>query len=173
VTLLFEPQVAVSYNGYLMQCGVKGAGGAFADHSAARPLTDPVFGEMALDYFDRIVSLCRENEIELILVKAPTDSWAYPWYDEWEAQTVALAERYELPYYNLLSVWHEIGLDGQRDTYDGGLHLNVHGAEKTAAYFGRILQEHGVPDRRTDAARAAYWESEGERYDAQKKPEQR
>ena len=173
VTLLFEPQVPVSYNGYLMQCGVKGAGGAFADHSAARPLTDPAFGEMALDYFDRIVSLCRENEIELILVKAPTDSWAYPWYDEWEAQTVALAERYGLPYYNLLSVWHEIGLDGQRDTYDGGLHLNVHGAEKTAAYFGRILQEHGVPDRRTDAARAAYWESEGERYDAQKKREER
>ncbi|MBQ8718944.1 MAG: SGNH/GDSL hydrolase family protein, partial [Clostridia bacterium] len=72
------------------------------------------------------------------------------------------------PYYNLLSVWREIGLDGQRDTYDGGLHLNVHGAQKTAIYFGRILQEHGVPDRREEAERVAYWDKEVQRYDAQK-----
>ena len=171
VTLLFEEQKPVSYNGYLMQCSVLPCEGEFADHTAAKPLTDPAFGEMTLAYFERIVSLCREKKIELILVKAPTDSWAYPWYDEWEAQTVALAAQYGLPYYNLLSVWREIGLDGQRDTYDGGLHLNVHGAQKTAIYFGRILQEHGVPDRREEAERVAYWDKEVQRYDAQKNEE--
>ena len=172
VTLLWEAQETVSYNGYLMQCGVVPSGGTFADHTAAKPLTDPDFDEMALAYLDRIVTLCRENNVELILLKAPTDSWAYPWYDEWEMQTQTLAERYGLSYYNLLDAVEAIDLDGERDTYDGGKHLNVTGAEKTALYFGRLLQEHhGVADRREESDRAAYWEKETQRYEAQKQNE--
>lgn len=172
VTLLFEEAQPISYNGYLMQCAsVPDANGA-ADHEGALPLTQPEFGEMTLEYFDRIVTLCEENGAQLILVKAPTDSWIYPWYEEWEAQTVALAEKYGLPYYNLLSSIEDIGLDFTTDTYDAGLHLNVDGAEKTARYFGELLRKlHGVPDRSTDATRAEAWKGTVQRYEEQKNSE--
>ena len=169
VTLLFEKSQPISYNGYLMQCGVLPDADGVADHEGALPLTDPEFGEMALAYFDRIVTLCEQNGAQLILVKAPTDSWTYPWYEEWEAQTVALAEQYGLPYYNLLSSIEEIGLDFSTDTYDAGLHLNVSGAEKTATFFGEILkEEYSVPDRSGDAIRAQTWKGTVQRYEQQK-----
>ena len=153
VTLLFSPTPRVSYNGYLMQTGVLADDNGRADHEGALPLTDPAFGSLALEYLDKIAALCREHGAQLILLKAPTDSWAYPWYEEWEQQTVELARSRALPYYNLLDAAEQIALDYTTDTYDGGLHLNVHGAEKTARYFGAILQqEYGVPDRRDDAA---------------------
>ena len=124
---------------------------------------------MALDYFERIVSLCREKEIELVLVKAPTDSWRYPWHDEYEAKAVALAEQYALAYYNFLNDFEAIGLDFSTDTYDAGLHLNVHGAEKLTAYFGNILDEtYDLTDGRQDDTLAAAWQEDIARYEAQK-----
>ena len=35
----------------------------------------------------------------------------------------------------------EIGLDFSKDTYDGGLHLNLSGATKLSDYFGEILSK--------------------------------
>ncbi|MBQ7337627.1 MAG: SGNH/GDSL hydrolase family protein [Clostridia bacterium] len=170
VQLLFTKQTPVSYNGYLMQCGVLPDADGVADHTGALPLTDLEFGDMAVEYFDRIVSLCREKGAQLILLKAPTDSWTYPWYEEWESATEALAKTYELPYYNLLEVADKIGLDYTTDTYDAGLHLNVYGAEKTALYFGEILQnEFDVTDRRGDAVREMIWKGTVMRYEEQKK----
>ncbi|MBO5897736.1 MAG: SGNH/GDSL hydrolase family protein, partial [Clostridia bacterium] len=55
------------------------------------------------------------------------------------------------------------------DSYDGGLHLNASGAEKLSRYFGRLVTEqYELTDTREDAARAAVWQSETERYEAMK-----
>ena len=63
----------------------------------------------------------------------------------------------------------ELGLDWSRDTYDAGLHLNVYGAEKFTSYLGRLMQsEHGVPDRRGDAALDALWQERIDRYKTEK-----
>ena len=35
----------------------------------------------------------------------------------------------------------EVGIDYSNDTYDGGLHLNLYGAEKMSRYFGKLLRE--------------------------------
>ena len=40
---------------------------------------------------DEVAALCRENGAALVLIKAPTDSWRYPWHDEYEAKAIALA----------------------------------------------------------------------------------
>ena len=170
VTLLAEPPTAVSYHGYLMQTGVLPDENGRPDHEGALPLTEPAFGERAVDYLEKIAQLCRENGAQLILLKAPTDSWAYPWYEEWEAQTEALAARMEISYYNLLEAIDEIGLDYSADTYDGGMHLNVYGAEKTARYLGEILQRYGVPDRRDNERLFDEWKGWTERYEHEKEP---
>lgn len=166
-TTLFEESEPVSVRGYLMQTGI--VPGDAPNHEGALPPRDGAFGGMALDYFGRIVSLCCEKGIELVLVKAPTDSWRYPWHDEYEAKVVALAEQYDLAYYNFLNDFEAIGLDFSTDTYDAGLHLNVHGAEKLTAYFGNILDEtYDLTDGRQDDTLAAAWQEDIARYEAQK-----
>ena len=168
VTTLFEDQLPVSVRGYLMQTGI--AAGDAPNHEGALPPSESAFGPMALDYFDRIVSLCRDHGAELVLIKAPTDSWRYPWHDEYEAQVVSLAEQYGLPYYNFLNELDTIGLDFATDTYDRGLHLNVYGAEKLTSYFGKILEEqYALTDGRQDAALVDAWNQDIARYEAQKK----
>ena len=121
------------------------------------------FAEYPLEYMDKIRELCEKEGIDLVLIKAPS---LYPhWYDEWDAQVVEYAEKYDLPYYNMLEVSDEIGIDFSTDTYDGGLHMNLSGAEKLSDYFGQILvEEHNVPDRRGEEAYSSVWEPKLENY---------
>ena len=79
VALLFEQQLNVSYHGYLMQTGI--GAGEHPSHDKAPMPSQTAFGEKALASLASIVQLCRDNGIELILFKAPTDSWQYPWHD--------------------------------------------------------------------------------------------
>lgn len=153
----FADKPTVSNSGYLMQTGIVPAPETAED---PRPLIDPALPDTAMAYLDRMVALCREKGIELILIKAPTNDVTYHWYDEWEAQVTAYAADNGLAYYNFIPLADEIGLDMSKDTYDAGKHLNVYGAEKLTSYFGRILVEnHNATDRRDDAAMAKVWDS--------------
>ena len=143
------------------------AGGA-PGHEGALPPREDAFGALALDYFDRIVALCRDHGAELVLIKAPTDTWRYPWHEAYEAGVVALAEKYQLPYYNFLNDIEQIGLDFSADTYDTGYHLNVYGAEKLSRYFGEILrQQYDLTDGRENEAIANAWAEDVARYEEQ------
>ena len=71
----------------------------------------------------------------------------------------AYASAHELRYVNFLELQEETGIDYSTDTYDGGLHMNLSGAEKLSVYFGRILSgEMGVPDRRGETELSLSWE---------------
>ena len=127
----------VSHNGYFMEKRIKAA-----EKSAEEPNTptSPLPAQN-LAYLERITELCRKKGTELILVKAPISSWRYPWYSEWSEELERYAARESIKYYDLLESADEIGIDLSTDTYDGGLHLNVWGAEKTTTYFGAILRD--------------------------------
>lgn len=163
---LFRHKI-VSHNGYLMQTGVVPPDGEPIDPF---PLRDYTLPKRSMEYLERIRKLCVEKGIELILVKAPTDSESYHWFDQWEKQVCAYAEEYGLSYYNFIPLADEIGLDWSTDTYDGGIHLNVSGAEKLTNYLGQLLQlpKHGIPDRRDEQDTAALWAEKIERYYAEK-----
>ena len=142
----------VSQSGYYMRIDVKPA----QTFPKPKKLANYEFGENSWKYLEKMRKLCEEKGIQLILVKAPS---LYPaWYDEWEDQIEEYAKTYELPYYNFLELTDEVGIDFTKDTYDGGLHLNLSGAEKMGAYFGKILREEfQVPDRRNDEKIASVW----------------
>lgn len=143
----------VSHNGYYMRVDVKAAESV----PEGRVLSDYQFGENAYLYLDKMTKLCQENDIQLVLVKAPS---LYPyWYDEWEEQIEEYAEKNNLLYINFLELTEETGLDFTKDTYDGGLHLNLSGAEKITEYLGKVLQEEcALPDRRNEAELSKVWE---------------
>lgn len=129
-----------------------------------RVLADYRFGDICYDYLEKIRLLCVDNGVELILIKAPS---VYPyWYEEYDAQIQEYADKHGLAFYNFLDHVEEIGIDYQLDTYDGGLHLNLAGAEKLSVFFADILAEkHGIPDHRQDPDIAAEYDEKLQAYD--------
>lgn len=124
-----------TYNGFLINKNVK----PVTNLPTKRRLASYEFDEECYDYLQKITDLCKENGIELVLIKAPS---VYPyWYDEYDKQIESFAEENDLDFYNFLDSTQEIGIDYQTDTYDGGLHLNLDGATKLSKYFANILME--------------------------------
>jgi hypothetical protein len=139
------------------------------DFSEGLPELDYSFSENAMKYLDMMRELCAEQSVELILMKAPTNSWKYWWHEEWDAQVEEYAKKHSLSYYNFIPCADEMGIDMSHDTYDAGMHLNVWGAEKFTEYFGRILAErHGLPDRRAESELVVLWQEKLDRYYAQR-----
>ena len=162
----FSDAPAVSHSGYLMQTDIVPMPEGDA---SGITVTDPL-PDSAMEYLERMRLLCEENGTELILIKAPTNSWRYWWYDHWDEQIVEYAEENELAYYNFIPLCEEIGIDWSTDTYDAGLHLNVYGAEKLSEYFGQILADrHGISDRRGDSTLLAQWQGRVDRYYEEKR----
>ena len=150
----------VSHNGYYMRVDVKPA----ENVPDGKILANYQFGDNAYAYLDKITQLCKDNDFQLFLIKAPS---LYPyWYDEWEQQMEDYAQQNDLMYINFLELIEETGLDFSTDTYDGGLHLNLSGAEKITRYFGQILREEaGLSDRRDEQDLVLRWQEKQEFYE--------
>lgn len=124
-----------TYNGFLVNKNVK----PVTNLPTKRNLANYEFSDECYEYLNKITAICKENNIKLVLIKAPS---LYPyWYEEYDKQIRKYASENEIDYYNLTENIEEIGLDFQTDTYDGGLHLNLQGATKLSKYFAKILKE--------------------------------
>lgn len=143
----------IFHNGYYMRADVR----PVKSIPKGKKLPNYQFGENSYYYLDKMVQLCKENNIELVLIKAPS---LYPyWYDEWEVQMEEYAQKHDLKYVNFLELTDEVGLDWSKDTYDAGLHMNVSGAEKAADYLGKFLAEnYNLEDRRNDEKLKKIWQ---------------
>lgn len=158
----FKKVPQLSINGYLMRVDVDG----IDELRKGQALSDYTIADVCWEYLDKMRTLCEENGVELILMKAPTNTSKCYWYDQWDAQVKAYAEKHGLRYYNFLENIDEIGLDYNTDTYDQGFHLNLSGAEKLSTYFGKILvDELGLTSHHGDAAYEPIWTELTQQYD--------
>ncbi len=157
----------LSHNGYLMRVDIKPVDMV----PKGKKLADYRFGDKAYAYLDRITKLCKEEDIKLILIKSPS---IYPyWYPEWDEQMSEYARENELTYINFLEDVEKIGIDYRKDTFDGGLHLNLSGAEKFTRYFGRILsEEFSLPDHRGEEKYVRLWEQKVAVYEAMREDQE-
>lgn len=151
------------HNGYYMRADVR----PVKTIPAAKKLPNYQFSEKSYYYLDLIVGKCKEKNIDLVLIKAPS---LYPhWYDEWDMQIQEFAEKHDILYLNFLNLTEHVGIDYSTDTYDGGLHLNLSGAEKMSTYFGNILSEiYQLPDHRYDELLKLIWQEKVEFYNSMK-----
>ena len=158
----------ISHNGYLMRSDVL----PVTSIPDPKVLGDYQFADICYEYLDKMTKLCKDNGIELVLVKAPS---LFPaWYDEYEAQIEEYAKKNNLSYYNFLEVKDLIGLDYTKDTYDKGLHLNNAGAIKLSDYFGKILSEKfQLTDHRNDEKYKADWQEKVDFYNEMLADQQR
>ncbi len=154
----------VAYNGYMIQTNIK----PMESSSQGSELIDYTLPETAFEYLDKMRVLCEEKGVELVLIKSPTNTWKYWWYDEWDSQICDYADEYGLDYYNFIGN-DDIGIDWSHDTYDAGVHLNVFGAEKMTKYFGAILAEkHGVESLKSDIETSEVWNEKVKEYEKAK-----
>lgn len=162
VEYLFKTR-PVSFNGYYMRVDVKPA----ENVPTGKPLANYDFGDKAWSYLDKMVALCKEKGVKLIFIKAPS---LYPyWYDQYDYQVEQYAQEKGIPYLNFLELQAETGIDYSTDTYDGGLHMNLSGAEKLSRWMGTYLQEEiGLADRRGEEHLSQVWEEKLAAYEAEK-----
>lgn len=148
-----------SYNGFIVNKGIKPNTGL----PNIKKLSDYRFSDRNYDYLNKIVSLCKDNGIKLILVKAPS---LYPyWYKEYDDQIKEFALSNRVDYYNFINYVDNIGIDYNTDTYDAGLHLNLYGAEKLSNYFGKILVDnYDLKDYRLDSETSKIYNEKLKKY---------
>ena len=164
----FFKKEPLSHNGYLMRADIK----PVSMIPKGRVLPDYQFGENSYKYLDKISKLCKDNGIELILIKSPS---VYPyWYEEWDQQIIDYAKEHNITYINFLNYKEEIGIDYQNDTFDGGLHLNLSGAEKFTKYFGEILKDNfNLKGHKEEADHVTRWEEKVKHYNWMKEDQLR
>lgn len=149
----------LSHNGFLMRIDTK----PVTVVPKGKKLPDYQFGQNSYDYLERMTKLCKENGIELVLIKSPS---VYPyWYEEWDEQIDQYAMENDLTYINFLDYVEDMGIDYSLDTYDGGLHMNLSGAEKFTTYMGKLLDDKfDLPDRRNEPELAKIWQEKADFY---------
>lgn len=106
---------------------------------------------VAREYLDKIITLCREQQIELVLVETPFVQDGGKDYKR-KRQILNQVERYAakqgVPFLNFFKLADEIGLNYQTDMLEPQ-HLNIRGALKTTNYLASYLsEEYQLPDRR-------------------------
>lgn len=156
--------LTVSHNGYLMNVNIK----KLTTLPKPKPLPDYKINETARYYLDKMRELCSEKGVELILIKAPI---LYPhWYDEWDSEIKEYADKNGLRYINFLELQDETEIDYSKDTYDGGLHLNIYGAEKMSMFLGKILRDElGFVNRHGEKDLEKIWKKKIEWYEEEKR----
>ena len=112
-------------------------------------------------FLDQFVDICRENDIDLLLMEIPSAS---SWTETKHNLVKAYADQNNIPFLDLDQKQDEFDFDWTTDSRDGGNHLNSQGAKKLTLYLGQYLSRHyDLADKRDNDA-YALWNEDYQRY---------
>ena len=104
-----------------------------AVHTDLENVTDTLpITEKNREYLEKIIKLCQDKNVRLMMVKAPSNSTEEDKKYYNETEKIAKENGIEFVDYNMY--YDEIGLDMREDFFDER-HLNIYGAEKFSDYF--------------------------------------
>lgn len=96
-----------------------------------------------LRQLNKILSLCEQNDISVILIEMPTqNSWNYCRHNAVQA----IADENEIEFIDFNLLFDEIGFDIAADYRDGGAHCNYYGASKVTHYLSDIIKSEYLPN---------------------------
>lgn len=131
---------------------------------------DEPLSEEALRCLHKVMELCNERGIQLMLLEMPSaSSWSY----EKHQAVSEFARQNGLPFLdlNVEAQQGRMAFDWTKHSKDGGDHLNLFGAEIATAYLGAYLKEHyDLPDRRQDPD-YAFWKEDAAYYERNRRKE--
>ncbi len=113
------------------------------------------------DYMEQIISLCRENDIKILLISTPSPvNYNYKKYNALKEY----AQENSLDYLDMNLKVKKLDIDWKSDSLDKGDHVNLLGAQKITRYFGKyITSRYDLTDHRGDAG-FEMWEREAKDY---------
>lgn len=160
-TYLFK-RPDIGFHGYLMHTETEPYVWLPADTGLAEPVSERCLSEL-----EAIAAMCEEKGVALILIKSPC---LYPyWHESYDETLTAFAEAHGVVYLNANAYEQETGIDWSADTCDGGMHLNVTGAEKFTRWFAeKALLPLSLSDGREDPAAAEEYARLTQKYEAAK-----
>lgn len=99
-------------------------------------------------YLNKIVDKCLDNNIIIVLYSVPsTLNWNNKRHDE----VMSYANKKNIDYLDLNLKSDLIGIDWEKDSRDGGDHLNFYGALKVTEFIGEYLNGlHVLPNHKND-----------------------
>lgn len=104
--------------------------------------TNPAFYSMVgedVEYINKIVALCYEQHIHLSIIRTPS---AQEWSNSRHHLVAQYAEANGLSFLDMNIYPYTDLINWQTDTKDGGLHLNVAGANKTTHAISEYLTQY-------------------------------
>ncbi len=130
-----------------------------------RDFENEKIGERCNQYLEKIINLCKEKNIQLLLMEIPSaDSWTKDLSDKIKD----FAQGHDLDFVDMNLNFMEFGFDWETATCDGGDHLNVYGAESVSTYLGNYIQEkYNIPNKKGDS-KYSYWNEDSIRYNNDK-----
>ena len=138
--------------------------GAEGKTEITTPNLEQKLSEEAIEILKKIKDMCDQNGAELVLVNIPSRVYLLPgnraWTTDVSRQVGNLAEQLGLTFIDLMYDV-DTGVDFSTDTIDGGVHLNVRGAEKVSHFLSGWLDENFVFDH----AANDIWDAQLEKFD--------
>ena len=121
-------------------------------------------GPKARNHLDKIDKLCKENNIQLVLIRIPEiESWSW----EKSQEISKYAEEKKLDFLDM-NLKENVTIDWETDSEDAGAHLNITGAEKVSSFLGNYLKEvRHLEDHREDI-NYEDWKQDLEQYEKMK-----
>ncbi|MCR4924144.1 MAG: hypothetical protein K5931_09085 [Lachnospiraceae bacterium] len=115
------------------------------------------------EYLMKIINICRENDVELFLMKVP--SYSDNWSLKYDRLIDELGEEYGISYLNFDELDETIGFDYLIHSPDEGSHLNTEGAELFTYYLGDYIEEnYNIPSHRGEEKYEEVWGKKSRRY---------
>ena len=119
-------------------------------------------------YLKNMKAFCEAHGAKLVLVSMPSTT---NWNTEKHNGLAKFAESIGLEYIDMNYLIDEIGLNWEMDSYDGGDHMNVRGAEKVSAYLGQYLADMGIFENKKENPDYAQWNEALQKYNERKTSE--
>lgn len=148
-----------SYKGFMLRDTIQAyKKGEYMKETADKVTLSPVVTE----YMDKIINLCSENDIQILLVSTPSPvNYNFKKYNALKKY----AKENNLKYLDMNLKVKKLGINWESDTLDKGDHLNLLGAQKITGYFGDYLKSrYNLLDHRKDK-KYEMWNRDAEDYE--------
>lgn len=112
----------------------------------------------------KIIKLCDEKNIKLVLLNMPSPK---TWQQEKSDTINDFADKESLEYIDL-NTDENVSMDWQKDSEDGGDHLNIYGAEKVGKYLSDYLLNNYSLENHKNDEKYSDWNTMLEKYNLEK-----
>lgn len=125
----------VTFDGYLMDFTIPDEQNIYEPDD----LDSVNFPEKSLEYLDKIIELCKKENVPILLMKTPT--YVNSWHGVYDDEISKIANAAGVSYVNFDDYADECGIVVRTDYIDDGSHLNIVGAEKFCDFFGAYIKD--------------------------------